>query len=92
MNDEMAAGALQAIYTQSDLKVPQHLSVTGFDDVQLSAATHPPLTSVHVDIRHMGKIAVQRLMDRVEDPEINPSSTLISTQLVVRQSTGKPRK
>jgi LacI family purine nucleotide synthesis repressor len=90
MNDEMAAGVLQAIYSSSDLKVPHDISVTGFDDVQLSAITHPPLTSVHVDMRHMGRIAVQRLIDRMEDPDSSPSSTLISTQLIVRDSTSAP--
>jgi DNA-binding LacI/PurR family transcriptional regulator len=92
MNDEMAAGVLQAIYSSSDLKVPHDISVTGFDDVQLSAITHPPLTSVHVDMRHMGRIAVQRLIDRMEDPDSSPSSTLISTQLIVRDSTSAPIK
>ncbi|MBN2162397.1 MAG: GntR family transcriptional regulator [Pontiellaceae bacterium] len=90
MNDEMAAGALQAIYAHSDLKVPQDITVTGFDDVQLSAITHPPLTSIHLDIRHMGRIAVQRLMDRMEDQESNPTSTLISTHLVIRDSSAEP--
>jgi LacI family transcriptional regulator len=61
--------------------------VTGFDDVQLSAITHPPLTSIHVDMRNMGRIAVQRLIDRMEEPELSPSTTLISTQLIVRDST-----
>lgn len=92
MNDEMAAGVLQAIYTLSSLKVPADISVTGFDDVLLSAATHPPLTSIHVDIQHMGRIAVQRLLDRMEDPKSNPTSTLISTQLTIRGSSAKPRK
>ena len=87
MNDEMAAGVLQAIYSSSDLQVPRDISVTGFDDVQLSAITHPPLTSIHVDMRHMGRIAVQRLIDRMKDPDSNPSSTLISTQLIIRDST-----
>lgn len=90
MNDEMAAGVLQAIYTLTDKKVPQDISVTGFDDVQLSALTHPPLTSIHVDMRHMGRITVQRLFDRMEDPNSNPSSTLISTQLITRNSTDRP--
>ena len=90
MNDEMAAGVLQGIYSSTDLKVPTDISVTGFDDVQLSAITHPPLTSIHVDMRHMGRIAVQRLIDRMSDPTSSPSSTLISTQLIERESTSIP--
>ena len=90
MNDEMAAGVLQGIYSSTDLKVPSDISVTGFDDVQLSAITHPPLTSIHVDMRHMGRIAVQRLIDRMSDPSSSPSSTLISTQLIERESTSIP--
>ena len=92
MNDEMAAGALQAIYAHSERKIPDDITVTGFDDVQLSAITHPPLTSIHLDIRHMGRIAVQRLMDRMEDHESNPTSTLISTHLVIRDSSHPPQQ
>jgi LacI family transcriptional regulator len=87
MNDEMAAGVLQALYGKSTLRVPENISIIGFDDIHLAAATHPPLTSIRVDMRHMGRIAVQRLMDRMEDPASNPSTTLISTQLVLRGST-----
>lgn len=92
MNDEMAAGVLQAIYAKSDLRVPDHLSVIGFDDIHLSVATHPPLTSIRVDMRHMGRIAVQRLLDRIEEPGGNASATLISTQLVVRGSSREPHR
>ncbi len=87
MNDEMAAGVLQALYSKSALRVPDNISIIGFDDIHLAAATHPPLTSIRVDMRHMGRIAVQRLMDRIEDPASNPSTTLISTQLILRGST-----
>ncbi|MBU0676838.1 MAG: GntR family transcriptional regulator [Verrucomicrobia bacterium] len=92
MNDEMATGALQAIHGESDLKVPGDVSVVGIDDVYLSAMTHPPLTSVHVDMRHMGRLAAQRLIDRLEEPGGNPTSTVVSAQLVIRSSTAKPRK
>jgi DNA-binding LacI/PurR family transcriptional regulator len=92
MNDEMAAGVLQAVFGKSSLKVPEDLSVIGFDDIHLSVATHPTLSSIHVDMRHMGRIAVQRLLDRIEEPGGNPSSTLISTQLVARDSTRPPAK
>ena len=78
-----SAGVLQAIYSSSDLQVPRDISVTGFDDVQLlllpSTVDFNP-----VDMRHMGRIAVQRLIDRMKDPDSSPSSTLISTQLIIR--------
>lgn len=90
MNDEMAAGALQAIHSCSSLNCPADISVVGFDDTSWATATHPPLTTVQVPKMLMGRLAVQRIFAKLQqnDP---PMTTLLPTQLVVRESTAPPR-
>lgn len=92
MNDDMAAGALQVIHAESSLRVPGDLSVTGFDNLNIAHATHPPLTTLHIDRHNVGRMAVQRLLERMERPDAPPVSISIQTQLMVRASTGKPPK
>jgi DNA-binding LacI/PurR family transcriptional regulator len=89
-NDEMAAGALQAIYEVSSLRVPQDLSVVGFDDISWAQLAHPQLTTVHVEKDIMGREAVQRLYQSIEDHGHLPTTTIIPTRLVIRKSTGAP--
>ncbi len=90
MNDEMAAGALQALHSYSSLKVPEDISIMGFDDTSLSMATQPPLTTVQVSKMLMGRLAVQRAIAQLKDPEHSPTTVMVPTQLVVRNSTAAP--
>lgn len=90
MNDDMATGALQVIHAESDLRVPGNLSVTGFDDLDIAQATHPPLTTVRIDRINIGRLAAQRLLERRERPDGPPVSISIQTELVARASTGRP--
>lgn len=87
LNDEMAAGALQAIHARSALAVPGDISVMGFDNISWATATHPPLTTVSVDTLLMGRLAVQRLASRLKDSRHTVTRTVISPRLVVRDST-----
>lgn len=90
MNDEMAAGALQAIHALSSLNCPAEISVVGFDDTAWATATQPPLTTVQVPKMLMGRLAVQRLLAKLERNE-PPMTTLLPTQLIVRESTAPPK-
>lgn len=90
MNDDMGAGALQVIHAESSLRVPDDLSVTGFDNLNIAYATHPPLTTIHIDRHNIGRMAVQRLRERIDRPDAPPVSISIQTQLMERASTGKP--
>lgn len=87
-NDEMAAGALQALYVQSDLKVPEHVSFVGFDDIGWASLTHPPLTTIHVEKDLMGRQAVEQLRKGIADRNRVPIVTIVPPRLVVRKSTG----
>lgn len=83
-NDEMAAGVLQAA-RESGLRVPEDLSVVGFDDFQIASRVWPALTTIRTPTREIGRLAVERLMAR-EDEGRDPKGRLPT--LVVRNSSG----
>jgi LacI family transcriptional regulator len=85
-SDFMAIGILSAL-TEQGLRVPDDVSLIGFDDIDLCRYVNPPLTTVRQDRTAMGCGAVQRLIAIMEDTkEVSP--LIIPTQLVVRKSTG----
>ncbi len=85
-NDVIAYGALLEAQTLGR-RVPEDLSITGFDDLSLSAQLNPALTSVQVNAVAMGKAAARQLTDAVEG-RADMASVQMPTQLVVRQTTG----
>jgi DNA-binding LacI/PurR family transcriptional regulator len=90
MNDEMAVGAIQAIHSLSALKVPRDISILGFDDITWAAATYPRLTTVRVDKKLMGKLAMERLISLLEGPRHKIASSTITPELLKRESTAPP--
>ncbi len=86
-NDKTAVGALQAA-AERGLRVPDDLSVAGFDDIDLSRATAPPLTTVRQPLQEMGRMAVTLLMRLLERHDLEALHVELATELVVRQSTG----
>jgi DNA-binding LacI/PurR family transcriptional regulator len=89
-NDEMAAGALRAAH-EAGLEVPRDLSVIGFDDIVMSNYTDPPLTTIGVVKEHMGRRAMARLIELVEDVDDRVKIELAPVKLVVRGSTARPK-
>jgi len=88
-NDEMAIGAIDAA-RQRGLRVPEDLAVIGFDDIQMSALTHPSLTTVRQPMQLLGEEAVKLLFDRLNNSNGMPRHEVLDTKLVVRQSCGCP--
>ncbi len=86
-NDEMAAGIVAAA-AASDIRVPEELSVVGFDDTRIAGMTHPPLTTVRVPKFEMGARATELLCRRLADPERTPTRIALPPELVVRESCG----
>ena len=82
----MANGILHAL-NEHDVRVPEDVSLIGFDDIELSQFTNPALTNMRQDSGAMGRGAVRRLIDLIEGTE-EVSPLILPTQLVVRQSTG----
>ncbi len=93
-NDQMAIGAIGALQ-RAGCRVPEDISVVGFDDIPQSAAIFPALTTIAQPIREMGTIGVRLLLDRIArgHPEghVPCQRVRLSTRLVVRESTGPPR-
>ncbi|MCV0402594.1 MAG: LacI family transcriptional regulator [Chloroflexi bacterium] len=87
-NDLSAIGALRALHREG-VRVPDDVSVVGFDDIDLAAWTDPPLTTVRQPTDDLGRWAVEHLVDRLggaTDPAGRPVS--LEPRLVVRGSTG----
>lgn len=89
VSDMVAIGVLRALYDRG-LRVPDDMSVTGFDDNILAGYTIPPLTTVRQDTLILGKGIVSRLRTVIEGV-VGPLPLIVPTRLVVRQSTGPPR-
>ena len=88
MSDAMAIGAMRAA-RELGLRIPDDLSVVGFDDIDLAAHVDPPLTTVHQPIRQKGADAVRLLLAEVEQRAANrPEHIRLATRLIVRASTG----
>lgn len=84
-NDNVAIGAINAA-RHLGYDVPNDLSIVGFDDIDLAQEIMPPLTTIHVDKVLMGTMALRLLRDRVSDPDRAAIKTVITTQLIVRDS------
>jgi DNA-binding LacI/PurR family transcriptional regulator len=86
-NDPMAAAALQVL-RQAGRRVPEDVSVIGFDDSPLALSTHPPLTTVRQAPERMGRAMVELLLDQLERPDAaRPETRVLDTSLVERGST-----
>lgn len=90
-NDEMAAGAMRAIH-EAGLRIPEDISVVGFDDINYAPYFEPPLTTVRQDYIALGDTSVDLLIMQISDRETPCRKHVLQPELVVRQSTGKARK
>src|SRR6201987_4025453 len=87
-NDISALGAIRA-FQEAGLRVPQDVSVVGFDDIQGAAYNTPSLTTVRQPLTRMGTIAAQTLLDRIENGRDEPREIALEPELVIRESTTK---
>jgi DNA-binding LacI/PurR family transcriptional regulator len=85
-NDLTAIGALGAI-THAGLRVPDDISVVGFDDIELSQFTQPPLTTIRLSRDELGRKAFDALYETVEGQQRSGHEIKVSTSLVLRKST-----
>ena len=85
-NDLMAVGCISAA-AELNVRVPDDLSVVGFDNVRLASFTHPPLTTVAQPIYEIGVIATEMLFQRICDLDAPPRFERLDTELCVRKST-----
>ena len=87
-NDISAIGAILA-FNEHGLRVPDDVSVIGFDDIQTAAYMNPPLTTVRQPLKEMGEMAARTLLDRIEGRLKDIPEIAIEPELVVRRSTAR---
>jgi LacI family transcriptional regulator len=88
-NDQMAIGVLRTLAARS-IRVPEDISVVGFDDIYPATLCDPPLTTVRQPMRGIGERACERLIELIADPGLRPEVELLPTELVIRSSCGCP--
>ena len=89
-NDVMAMGVMDAVRHRG-LRVPDDISVVGFDNVPQSAVVFPPLTTVQQPLEQMGRVAAQMLLGILKAPEDIAVRIELPTELIVRSSTSAPK-
>jgi alanine racemase len=90
MSDVIAIGVIYAA-KQKGLKVPEDLSVVGFDDISMSKLINPELTTVSQQTKEKGKLAAELLVKFIRS-ECGPSHHILNTKLVIRDSVSSPPK
>jgi LacI family transcriptional regulator len=88
-DDIAAIGALRAIRDHG-LRVPEDISVVGFDDIQSAAFQNPSLTTIRQPLHEMGRIAARIVLERVRGQAEAPGMLAVLPELVIRESTCPP--
>jgi DNA-binding LacI/PurR family transcriptional regulator len=89
-NDRCALGLLDVLI-RAGVRVPDEVSVVGFDDSALAGLAHVDLTTIGQDSARLAELAVTRAIDRIEGAETGAKDTVCEPRLVVRGSTARPR-
>lgn len=89
-NDVMAMGVMDAIHNRG-LRIPDDISVVGFDNIPQSAMVHPSLTTIQQPLEKMGRVAAQILLGILEDPGKDSGRIELPTELIIRDSTSSPK-
>lgn len=84
-NDLIAAGAMRAL-SEAGYRIPEDISVIGFDDMPMCTYITPPLSTVHVPKQYMGEIAVKRLAEIINSTSASHVKIEISTEIIKRKS------
>jgi len=86
-NDTSAIGAIRA-FQETGYRVPQDISVVGFDDIDSAAYHNPALTTIRQPLHEMGRLAAETLLRRITKSEADfPELLMVEPELIVRQST-----
>lgn len=85
-NDMIACGAIRKM-KENGIRVPQDVSVIGFDDMPICELMEPKLTTVHVHTQRVGSIAMGRLAEIIEEFPCEIIKSFVGTELVIREST-----
>ena len=86
-NDLSAFGAMDAV-RECGFRIPDDISIIGFDDVPQASFVYPKLTTVRQPLEQMGQVAVKMLLERIEDQSHPLQRVALATQLIIRDSCG----
>ena len=89
-NDNMAVGSMRAI-REAGLRIPDDISLIGFDDLEIAAIVTPPLTTVRQPLEEMGRMAANLLTRLIDGQRVEALRVDLETRLVMRESTGPAR-
>lgn len=89
-NDMAAIGAIRALH-DAQLRVPEDISVIGFDDIPQAAFQTPSLTTIRQPLHEMGRLSAQLLLQKLSSSRMSPAEVAVKPQLIVRESTGPSR-
>ena len=87
-NDQMSLGVIEALHT-SGRRIPDEISIVGFDDIPEAAYFHPPLTTVKLDFEQVGRRCVEQLLRMIKGEDL-PNVRLLIPELCLRQTTAPP--
>lgn len=90
-NDRCALGFVDAV-RRAGLRVPEDVSVVGFDDIEQASYPHIALTTVRQDADRLGTLAIERVCARLDEGDRTPADLVVEPTLVVRSSTAAPRR
>jgi LacI family transcriptional regulator len=88
-NDLSAFGAIAAAH-ELGMRVPDDVSIIGFDDVPMASQVYPPLTTIRQPLQQMGRSAVNILLARIAGIELPSDRITLPTDLILRNSTARP--
>src|SRR6267154_1908456 len=88
-NDIAAIGAIRAL-RDANLRVPEDVSVIGFDDIQVAAYHNPRLTTIRQPLRDMGETAARILLQRIQGFKDYPVEFAVPPELIIRETTAPP--
>jgi LacI family repressor for deo operon, udp, cdd, tsx, nupC, and nupG len=83
-SDEMAIGLMRTLFS-AGFRVPEDISVAGFDDIEFAAVAEPPLTTIHQPRRELGQAAASALIELLQGRP-SPKRIRLETELVIRDS------
>jgi DNA-binding LacI/PurR family transcriptional regulator len=89
--DEIAMGCASAIW-QMGLRIPDDISLIGFDDIVFASMIAPPLTTIHQPIDEFMRISVEHLIGLIEGTQREPIDMILPTRLVVRETCRPPKR
>lgn len=89
-NDDLALGVLRA-FSEAGVRVPEDVSVIGFDDARHASFLRPSLTTIRLDLVALGQIAAKYLIELIEDETLIPHQRVLTPELIVRESTAPAR-